>query len=74
MTERTGKTENRLTILEEKLEYQDYTLEKLNDVIITQQRQIDRLETDLLNLHKKLEVESDIGKSKQQRATHPGYD
>jgi SlyX protein len=74
MTDDIGKAENRLTILEEKLEYQDYTLEKLNDVIITQQRQIDRLETDLFNLHKKLEVESDGGNNKQQRATQPGYD
>ncbi|MDJ0622374.1 MAG: SlyX family protein [Desulfocapsaceae bacterium] len=74
MTEGTGKTENRLTILEEKLEYQDYTLEKLNDVIITQQKQLDRLETDLVNLHQKIEAERDGVKAKQQGAAQSGYD
>ena len=66
MTDESGKTENRLTILEEKLEYQDYTLEKLNEVIITQQRQLDRLETDLVNLHQKFETERDSVKGKQE--------
>lgn len=65
MTDETGKTENRLTTLEEKLEYQDYTLEKLNEVIITQQRQLDRLETDLVNLHQKIETERNGVKGKQ---------
>lgn len=73
MTHETAKTENRLTILEEKLEYQDYTLEKLNEVIITQQRQLDRLETDLLNLLKEVETERLPIKSKQQGVDPPAY-
>ena len=73
MIDETGKTENRLTILEEKLEYQDYTLEKLNEVIITQQRQLDRLENDLLKVCKTMEAERVELKSKQQRAGRLDY-
>jgi SlyX protein len=35
---------NRIQILEEKFEYQDQTIEALNDVIIEQQAQLDSLE------------------------------
>lgn len=73
MIDETGKTENRLTILEEKLEYQDYTLEKLNEVIITQQRQLDRLENDLLKVCKTMEAERAELKGKQQRAGRLDY-
>lgn len=47
--------DRRITILEEKLEYQDYTIEKLNDVLIGQQRQIDVLEEKLIRLHEKVQ-------------------
>ena len=52
----TGKDADRLMIMEEKLEYQDYTMEKLNEVIITQQRQLDKLEGEMLSLRKKFDV------------------
>jgi len=56
MTNDTGKNTDRLTIVEEKLEFQDYTMEKLNEVIITQQRQLDKLEGEMLSLRKKFDV------------------
>lgn len=49
--------EERLVILEEKLEYQDYTLEKLNEVIFAQQQQIDRLEVELKRVREKFEIQ-----------------
>jgi uncharacterized coiled-coil protein SlyX len=56
MTNDTAKNTDRLTIMEEKLEFQDYTMEKLNEVIITQQRQLDKLEGEMLSLRKKFDV------------------
>ena len=49
-----GKFEQRMTVLEEKLEYQEYTMEKLNDVILSQQNQLDKLEENLVLLHEKM--------------------
>ncbi len=40
----------RIQILEEKFEYQDQTIDALNDVIIEQQAQINALEDNLLKL------------------------
>jgi len=48
--------ESRIIVLEEKLEYQDYTLEKLNDVIIAQQNQIDKFEGEVARLREKMEA------------------
>lgn len=44
------ETSRRLKLLEEKFEYQDQTIETLNDVIIEQQRQINALEENLAKL------------------------
>ena len=52
-----GNLEQRLVVLEEKLEYQDYTLEKLNEVIITQQQQLDKFELELNRLREKVEIQ-----------------
>ncbi len=41
----------RLQILEEKFEYQDQTIEALNDVIIDQQAQINALEDQIRRFH-----------------------
>ncbi|WP_163337224.1 SlyX family protein [Desulfopila sp. IMCC35008] len=46
--------ENRIQLLEEKFEYQDMTIETLNEVIIRQQRSIDKLQTDLQLLKEQL--------------------
>lgn len=67
MTNETGKNADRLTIMEEKLEYQDYTMEKLNEVIITQQRQLDKLEGEMLSLRKKFDVAYAEADLKQQK-------
>lgn len=39
--------ESRIIELETKISYQDHTIHELNDVITRQQKQIDRLETDM---------------------------
>ena len=44
------KLEDRIRILEEKHEYQDHTVEQLNQVIIQQQDQIDRMQAELVKL------------------------
>lgn len=56
MEKQCENIEHRLIVFEEKLEYQDYTLEKLNDVIISQQHQIDKLESALRRLTEKVEA------------------
>lgn len=43
----TTELENRIRILEEKHEYQDHTVETLNQVIIRQQAQIDALQEEV---------------------------
>ncbi len=65
----TGKDiERRLMVLEEKLEYQDDTVEKLNEVIIAQQHQIDKLEEKLTRLHEIMEAgNQEVG----ERGTEP---
>ena len=55
MAGKTGSVERRLMVLEEKLEYQDYTIEKLNDVVIAQQRQIDTMEEDVRRIGDRIE-------------------
>jgi len=45
---------NRLTELETKISYQDHTIGELNDVVVRQQRQIDRLEKALERLRQHL--------------------
>lgn len=52
----SGNVESRLRVLEEKLEYQDYTMDKLNDVLVTQQRQVDKLEDEVHSLRQKIDV------------------
>jgi SlyX protein len=56
MKTQSESIEKRMIVLEEKLEYQDYTLEKLNEVIIAQQNQIDKLENELARLREKMEA------------------
>lgn len=46
--------ESRLQLLEEKFEYQDQTIETLNEVIIRQQETIDKLQVDLEHLKEQL--------------------
>lgn len=46
------KTEERLRVLEEKFEYQDNTIEVLNQVIIDMQAEIDQLRENFSDLKK----------------------
>ncbi|MFI3181050.1 MAG: SlyX family protein [Methylococcales bacterium] len=48
-------TENRLIELEIKAAYQDDLLQTLNDIIATQQQQIDRLERAYKNIHERVD-------------------
>ena len=47
--------EERIVELESRQAFQDYTIEELNGVIISQQRQIDLLENQIVRLAKKLD-------------------
>lgn len=42
--------EKRLQALEEKFEYQDITIDELNEVIVGQQQELDKLRQDLVEL------------------------
>lgn len=46
--------DSRLMVLEEKVEYQDYTIEKLNEALVSQQLQLDTLEEKIKRLDEKL--------------------
>ena len=65
------KTDQRLQVLEEKFEYQDQTIETLNDVIIGQQRQISSLEEALVKLHTLLAA--NMVQSEQKEPPPPHY-
>ena len=45
---------DRIVELESRLAFQDDTIEKLNEVIVEQQKQLDRLENDVAGLGRKL--------------------
>lgn len=68
-----GNLEQRLVVLEEKLEYQDYTLEKLNEVIITQQQQLDKFELELNRLREKVEIQGLEVEQQGKVATPPHF-
>lgn len=46
--------DKRLMNVEEKTEYQEYTIEKLNDVLFSQQQQLSEMEQRLKGLEEKL--------------------
>lgn len=52
--ENVSQSEKRLQILEEKFEYQDNTVEALNQVIIEMQKEIDQLKEDYQDLKKEV--------------------
>lgn len=73
MKSRAGNLDERLVVLEEKLEYQDYTLEKLNDVLIAQQRQLDEMEISLQRLREKIEIQELDGDQQGEEAPPPHF-
>lgn len=56
MNDSRSDLEKRLMTVEEKMEYQEYTIEKLNDVVFAQQKQLSELELRLKLLEEKLLV------------------
>lgn len=65
-----NQLEERLQRLEEKFEYQDNTIEALNQVIIEMQKEIDQIREHYLNLKK---VVAAIGQSEPIADTPPPH-
>ena len=53
--------EKRLTDLETKISYQDHFIDELNELVIEQQKQIDKLTQELKKLLEKIAPEDDSG-------------
>ena len=60
--------EKRLQALEEKFEYQDITIDTLNEVIIAQQKELDTLKQDLIDIK---ESASLVGHSDNNKSDPP---
>ncbi len=73
MQKETGNVEQRMMVLEEKLEYQDYTIEKLNDVVFAQQKQLDKMEVYLHRLRDMLQVSYEDVEQRMKREVPPHY-
>ncbi len=71
MAAKTENIENRLMVLEEKLEYQDYTIDKLNDVIIAQQLQIEEMEERLKEICDRIESMHDLQPGEKKMVLSP---
>lgn len=54
MTQTQEGVDSRLIVLEEKAEYQEYNIEKLNEALVAQQVQLDSLEEKIKRLDEKL--------------------
>jgi uncharacterized coiled-coil protein SlyX len=65
--------EQRMMVLEEKLEHQEYTMEKLNDVILDQQQQLDTLEVNLHRLRDMLQGSYDDIQQRQKEEPPPPH-
>lgn len=66
--------ENRIIELETKISYQDHTIQELNDVVTSQQQQIDQLEKNVnkLSEHLKTQNTSDLARPEEE-APPPHY-
>lgn len=60
--------EERLQALEEKFEYQDITIETLNEVIIAQQKELDTLRQDLVDIKESASI---VGQSDNNKSDPP---
>lgn len=65
--------ENRVIELETKISYQEHLLQELNDVIASQQQQIDRLEKELQRIREHLKGDSGQLARPGEEAPPPHY-
>ena len=66
--------EQRLTELETRMAFQDDTIQKLNDVVVAQQDQLDRMFEELKYLNEKIKaIGSGLVASEDQETPPPHY-
>jgi SlyX protein len=66
--------EKRLTELESRVAFQDDTIQKLNDVVVAQQDQLDRMFEELKYLNEKIKVlDSELVAAEDQETPPPHY-
>jgi len=65
--------ENRLIELETKISYQEHLLQELNDVIASQQQQIDRLEKEMKRMREHLKGSDSQLARPEEEAPPPHY-
>jgi len=65
--------EDRIIDLETKSAYQEHLIQELNEVIISQQKQIDRLEKSLLHLKDFLRNQEEQPSAPEKEAPPPHY-
>ncbi len=70
-----NNTENKIIEIETKLAFQEETIEQLNGVIIQQQKTLDKLQRQLVQLNSKIEQESQHWQTQNNPAdeTPPHY-
>ncbi|MBJ2213915.1 MULTISPECIES: SlyX family protein [Pseudomonas] len=65
--------QERVTDLESRLAFQDDTIETLNDILVTQQRAVERLQLQMTALLKRQEEMSGQFESSEEEAPPPHY-
>ena len=65
--------ESRLTELETKISYQDHLIGELNDVVTSQQQQINKLEKALLHLHEHFKQAGSSGLARPDEEVPPPH-
>lgn len=66
--------EQRLTELETRMAFQDDTIQKLNDVVVAQQDQLDRMFEELKYLNEKIKLlDAELVASEDQESPPPHY-
>lgn len=66
--------EQRLTELETRMAFQDDTIQKLNDVVVAQQDQLDRLSAELKYLNEKIKLlDAELVASEDRETPPPHY-
>ncbi len=71
--QREAQVETRLEMLETKSAYQEHLIQELNEVVIQQQSQIDKLEKSLAQLREYLSSAGEQQGSFEQEAPPPHY-